>query len=104
MPAEQLDPRFGISRRRCGVKVRVEGDAGQIITPGLQEVDEIVTGVIGQPTGARDSLAPLVLCRVETDVLILVRRVRSTGRERYASAAIPVDRVAIDGANIIVVT
>ena len=42
------------------------------MTPGLQEVDEIVTGVIRQPTGARDSLAPLVLCWIETDVLILV--------------------------------
>ena len=72
LPTEQLDQRFGISRRRCGVKVRVEGDAGQIITPGLQVVDEIVTGVIGLPTGARDSLAPLVLCWVEADVLILV--------------------------------
>ena len=77
--AELLDPRFGISRRRCGVKGRVEGDASQIITPGLQEVDEIVTGVIGL-SRYRDSLAPLVLGRVETNVLVLVGIVRVGAR------------------------
>ena len=77
--AELLDPRFGISRRRCGVKGLVEGDALQILIGSLQEVDEIVTGVIGLPR-YRNSLAPLVLGRVETNVLVLVGIVRVGAR------------------------